>query len=455
MVNEECANECYFTDCPDQCNDDMWTCDGQYCVHKDLTPFTIDDFTTSIAVVLVTTLASIAGIGGGGLLLPVYLLLGKFGTDYSIPLTVFTIAGSSLARMLILLPKKHPNTYRRYLIDYRAILLIVPFDGNTSFVGMILNAISPKWLVLLAILMILSTVSYKTLKKGHLLFKEESLEIAKQKDPNYTAPDIVIIDGIDIPIKKTTLVIDNIDVEIAEEEYNKVMANVREDRPNDRWGNLAILCTTFGCLVIFSVTRDQLDTCSAGYWVQYVGQFIFFILIGSYLGIRNIQAYQIEKDNYEKLIGDVEWDKEKVIKYAIISSATGIISTYMGIGGGMLIAPFLLQIGILPEVAAATNSVTTFFSSMATSLQYLMSGRLLLGYSLYYFALSMVSSYFGLKLSSKIIRRFQRRSFIILTLGILVLFSCIMLLAIGVNDLIEDIDNKEDMGFNDFCEVRE
>lgn len=36
--------------------------------------------------------------------------------------------------------------------------------------------------------------------------------------------------------------------------------------------------------------------------------------------------------------------------------ASGIVSSLVGIGGGMLLGPVMLELGILPDVTAATSS---------------------------------------------------------------------------------------------------
>ena len=71
------------------------------------------------------------------------MLIGQFNILDAAALTVLTIACNSFVRMCFLINKRHPQSVKRYLIDYTPILLIVPFDGNTSFIGLIISIIAP------------------------------------------------------------------------------------------------------------------------------------------------------------------------------------------------------------------------------------------------------------------------------------------------------------------------
>ena len=118
--------------------------------------------------------------------------------------------------------------------------------------------------------------------------------------------------------------------------------------------------------------------------------------------------------------------------------------------GGMLISPFLIYMNILPEVISATNSVSTFFSSFISSIQYINSGKLLPIYSLIFFILSGISSYIGLKLSFYIIKKFKRRSYIIFILALIILISTILLTIISINKIITGKNNNN---FMNFCKL--
>ena len=111
----------------------------------------------------------------------------------------------------------------------------------------------------------------------------------------------------------------------------------------------------------------------------------------------------------------------------IIASFTGFLSTYMGIGGGMLTTPIMIQVGMIPEVVVATSAVSTLFSSMITTINYVVEGKLIWSYGLWFSFVSALGSYIGLSMSDVILKKFKRQSVIIFFVS-LILFTSIILL---------------------------
>ena len=94
--------------------------------HKPLLPLRARDYLGLLASALAILLASGSGIGGGGLLVPIFLLVLGFGTRDSVALSNLTILGSSAVSLLFNLPRRHPRHADRPLIDWDIILVMEP-----------------------------------------------------------------------------------------------------------------------------------------------------------------------------------------------------------------------------------------------------------------------------------------------------------------------------------------
>ena len=130
------------------------------------------------------------------------------------------------------------------------------------------------------------------------------------------------------------------------------------------------------------------------------------------------------------LKGDIVWSKSNIIKFVLIGSITGALSTYMGIGGGMLTTPVMINVGMIPEVVVATSSISTFFSSIISVINYIISGKLIWDYGIVFSISSALGSILGLKLSDYILHKYKRQSIIIFIVS-LILFTSIILLTIN------------------------
>lgn len=82
-----------------------------------------------------------------------------------------------------------------------------------------------------------------------------------------------------------------------------------------------------------------------------------------------------KKTKFNFLSSDIKWsNKEAPLKYVIAGSITGFISTMLGIGGGMIMNPIMISLGLSPDVVVATSSITTVFSSFISAFQFLLDG---------------------------------------------------------------------------------
>ena len=102
--------------------------------HKNLLPFSTVDVIGSLCIGVALMIAASGGIGGGGILVPLLIIVFEFNPKHAIPLSNFTILGSSIANVVINLPRRHPDADRP-LIDWDLILVMEPLTmaGAVSY----------------------------------------------------------------------------------------------------------------------------------------------------------------------------------------------------------------------------------------------------------------------------------------------------------------------------------
>ena len=148
------------------------------CATKSLfEPFIWQDAAGMVGVFVGGSIAAGAGIGGGGLYVPLFVLLG-WGKQ-SVERSLGATTGLSCAMMIMIAPKRHPEVSRP-LIDYRAILLLEPIVLLGTVPGKILNKIFPSMLIYICLLVLLMTVCTRTWQK-YFKFKKRDLERAEER----------------------------------------------------------------------------------------------------------------------------------------------------------------------------------------------------------------------------------------------------------------------------------
>ncbi len=152
-------------------------------MHKKLFPTSITEVTGFILILLTSALSNAGGVGGGGLVIPILLLMFKFYTHEAIPISKLTIFTGALTSFLLGFKQIHP--YRKAItIDYNIPYLIVPMLLLGTMVGISLNKVMPPFIILVALTLVLVLNTIKTLSKARSLqVKENQEKIKKQGSP--------------------------------------------------------------------------------------------------------------------------------------------------------------------------------------------------------------------------------------------------------------------------------
>merc|ERR550514_908258 len=87
------------------------------------------------------------------------------------------------------------------------------------------------------------------------------------------------------------------------------------------------------------------------------------------------------------------WNLQDVIKYNIMGLVTGCLAGLVGIGGGLIFSPFFLLMNVDPAVAVATSSTCVIFTASSTTMQYLLTDRIIMVFTLAYGITNLLASY--------------------------------------------------------------
>lgn len=429
MNNSSCI--CIHNDCPYNCIDKYWDCVNNVCIHNDFS-FNFHNFILILFIFLISFLSSIAGIGGGGLLLPLYYIFGNFRTYYTVPLCVITIAGNSLCRMILLFKKKHYMNSYRYIINYLLLSIIIPFDSAFSIFGFILNSITPVIIINFIMIILLFIIGVKTLYKSYKNFYNNGNKIMEGISFNINVINSFEIDGINIDVNS--------------DDYKRIV----EGKKGELWYQPYFYIFIFSILCsisyFFVKIKNGLSICNNLFIIYSFLQVFVFSIIGIFISFK-VSKIQMKRlnNNFFLLPNELIFNKYNIIIFSIASSIISILSTFLGIGGGMIFVPFMLLYNISPEIASSTNSVSTFFSSVTSSIQYIGSGRILPYYSIIFFFVSFMGSYFGLMIFKKLLGKNNNNSYIIVLLGFIIIFSAILMLIMIIND------NNFEISYKNIC----
>eukprot|EP00466_Bigelowiella_natans_P016887 jgi/Bigna1/80325/fgenesh1_pg.70_\ len=128
--------------------------------------------TITVALAFLTVfIASGVGVGGGGILVPLYTLVLGVGRA-AVPLSNATIFGASIVNLVLYGRERHPIA-QRPLVDWDLILAMEPMTIVGALVGSYLNKVLPSWFTSICLTTVLTLTTYRMIAKANKVHSRE------------------------------------------------------------------------------------------------------------------------------------------------------------------------------------------------------------------------------------------------------------------------------------------
>ncbi|KAF4707298.1 hypothetical protein FOZ63_000071, partial [Perkinsus olseni] len=216
------------------------------------------------------------------------------------------------------------------------------------------------------------------------------------------------------------------------------------------WATIILLLLLRGGKGTESVIPDAVPYCGWAYWTLSAVVMAWLILFGLCMGRSAVMDSAAKATvNYPFVPGDVIWAYPSFIFYSLATFAAGIMAGLLGIGGGMVLGPLMLNLGVLPQVSTATTATLIVFTSSSAALVFIMAGLVPWDYAVVYFSAAFVGTLVGKTIIDTIVRRRGLTALLILLLAGIIAFAAIMVTVAG---LIKYADREWHLeGFSSPC----
>lgn len=386
-------------------------------------------------------LGSVGGVGGGGIFVPMLILVIGFDPKSSIAVSKCMITGAALASVYYNLKLRHP-TLDLPIIDYNLALLFQPMLVLGISIGVFFNVIFAEWMVTVLLLVLFIGTSTKAFFKGVETWKKETMlkkELAARRlASDYTGTEEVwykLLPGG--PTNETKM------------RVNKIKPSKVSIINNVLWKEVGILFAVWTIILVLHISKDFTALCSPAYWTVTLLQIP--VAVGAF-GYQAVCLYQgrkvVESTGDTKIV----WTVPKLILCCICGMLSGIVGGLLGLGGGFIMGPLLLELGIPPQVSSATATFVMAFSSSMSVIQYYLLKRFPPSYALYFVAVATVAALVGQYVVRKMISLFRRASLIIFVLAFTIFISAIFLGLVGIENIIGKVQGHEHLWFYNICE---
>ncbi|KAM6593009.1 hypothetical protein CsatA_000712 [Cannabis sativa] len=380
---------------------------------------------------------TVGGVGGGGIFVPMLTLIVGFDTKSAAAISKCMIMGASISSVWYNLRVPHP-TKEVPIIDYDLALLFQPMLMLGITVGVSLSVVFPYWLITVLIIILFLGTSSRSFVMGLEKWKNETLDKQKARQLETVDSRGELIIGMDyLPLSSGE-----------EKSTMEVMCL------NLRWKRVLVLVAVWACFLLLQIVKNDLKVCSTWYWV------LFFLQFPIALALFGYEAVKLYKEHKKRMsTGNVEYICEASIEWSVLHLAFcalcgllgGTVGGLLGSGGGFILGPLLLEIGVIPPVASSTATFVMAFSSSLSVVEFYLLKRFPIPYALYLSGVSVLAGFWGQYFVRKIIKILGRTSIIIFILSGVIFASALTMGVIGIEKSITMISNHEFMGFLGFC----
>ncbi|KAK8964528.1 hypothetical protein KSP40_PGU021490 [Platanthera guangdongensis] len=353
----------------------------------------------SVIGFLGAALGSVGGVGGGGIFVPMLTLIVGFDPKTSTAVSKCMIMGAAGSTVYYNLRLRHPMMDLP-IIDYDLALLFQPMLMLGISIGVAFNVMFPDWMVTVLLIILFLGTSTKALFKGIETWKKESL---MKKEATKMMASSSNLDGAELEYKPIP----------GGPTGSMQLKSSIDDVPikdNIFWKELMVLLCVWLAFLVVQIVKTYATNCSVQYWILNALQVPIALSVTVYEAVSLIKGKRAIASRGKQ---NMCWKGFQLFLYCCFGVLAGIVGGLLGLGGGFILGPLFLEMGVPPQVASATSTFAMTFSSSMSVIQYYLLDRFPVPMASYFVFLATVAAFTGQHIVRKLIVLLGRASLII------------------------------------------
>ncbi|KAK4755899.1 hypothetical protein SAY87_009656 [Trapa incisa] len=375
---------------------------------------------------------SVGGVGGGGIFVPMLSLIIGFDPKSATAISKCMIMGAAGSTVYYNLKLRHP-TLDMPIIDYDLALLIQPMLMLGISIGVAFNVIFADWMVTVLLIVLFIGTSTKAFFKGVETWNKETIlkrEAARLLESSVSGSTNIEYKPLPGGPEKSTK---RTEVTVIENVY---------------WMEFGLLVLVWVAFLGVQIAKNNTATCSVEYWVLNLLQVPVSVSVSLYEAISLYKGRRVISSKGEQ---DTDFRVLQLVLYCACGILAGIVGGLLGLGGGFIMGPLFLELGVPPQVSSATATFAMTFSSSMSVVEYYLLKRFPVPYAMYFVIVATIAALIGQQVVRKLIVMFGRASLIIFILAFTIFVSAISLGGVGISNMIGKMERHEYMGFENLC----
>ena len=432
--------------CVDGCKRYFY-CDekAKKCVFKGFFPLYPLELIELFVLMVSSSLATSCGIGGGTVYSSMILGVEELEPSQAFPVSNFLILFCGLVTFISFTLDKYQHP-KNLFIHYDVATIFSPSMLVGAKFGTILNKILPSSLLLILLCCLICYTTRKTYynilkakaKEAKLNEKEKNLDDNKnnnllgafnemhsnenngsqindeENNFNNKISSIITQESFDkqdkIEFSGLTKIEGDDNLRKRRIYNDEDLKIINEDDDPLNWGRINYILMLELIVIVDQLLEGSnkvpsfigIKRCSFFYWLC----FLIYVSITLYFVRYSIDMVYAHIQRKKNLIPDFKSEVidnvEKNISYVVgIGIIAGIVSSSLGIGGGMITNPAFSSLGMDPKQSSSTSNFLIIITAIASSFIFILSGQLIIGYSIclgfFCTAAALIGSFYILK----------------------------------------------------------
>lgn len=474
-----------------------YRCLDHHCMRKDF-DFSSKDFVGFFLVIIISMITNAGGVGAGTIIIPAYMFFFDFVSSDAIPLSRVTIFAGSLVNYLINWTQRDPKDPNKFLINYNLASVMMPLLLAGTQIGVIMSRFFPAAAVTLVLFCYLISSSRQMLARARKdSAKEKEQEKSLQQDDSelnktaltgeeeeQTEPQrrkknqdsersrshsniLQVASSNSSGATELTSDLPTQDEEVPEK-TQAVLTIESSDKSTtqfqistlklarSQWENFVSILFSMLVLIVSSMLKGGegrpsilgLHSCSAGGWAIFITTQVLCVGLA-------VCTYKWNKFSFDEEDKDVEDPQDAIMRPILrkkllwASYTTGVLAGFLGIGGGMVLGLYMLNLGMDIQVSTALSTFVVLFSSASTTFQFVIAGAIQMRHAWMFMILSLMGAVIGNFVLKALLRKYKKPSLLIWVLfGVLCIATGVLPIEMGLNVLNK---SKSAIAFGHFC----
>uniref|UniRef100_A0A0E0JPN3 Sulfite exporter TauE/SafE family protein n=1 Tax=Oryza punctata TaxID=4537 RepID=A0A0E0JPN3_ORYPU len=382
---------------------------------------------------LAAAFSSAGGVGGGSLYVPVLNIVAGHSLKTATAFSTFMVTGGTLSNVLytLIVLRGHEKGGHQPLIDYDIAVVSQPclLLGRRRDLQRHVSRVAHHR----ALRVFLASATFKTYGTGMKRWRAETAAARRMLEGGSSLDDGA---------------------------GEALLGQNEGDGHRRQCVELMVLFTIWLCFFVIHLFIGgegakgvfDIEPCGVTYWLINVAQIPIAVASTACIMHQKRKSHAQKSQEFDQAVSvKSKLESLPVYVFPVAALLTGVMSGLFGIGGGLLLNPVLLQIGVPPKTASSTTMFMVLFCASMSMVQFIILGVDGIVTALVYAITCFVASIVGLVVIQGAIRKSGRVSLIVFMVAAILVLSVVVIACSGAVRVWVQYTSGQYMGFKRPC----